>query len=144
MKKYIYTLLLLGTFSCVEDFLDRRMDTNYTEEQAFASYTTIRNFGIGIYSHLPDGFDRFNGGTLAAATDDAAHSGMDNTIQKLGNGNWGASAIQMTSGITYMMGFERPTCSWRIQQIIAGSLSKIRSPSKESRPTKPNPMISNG
>jgi len=90
MKKYIYTLLLIGTFSCVEDFLDRRMDTNYTEEQAFASYTTIRNFGIGIYSHLPDGFDRFNGGTLAAATDDAAHSGMDNTIQKLGNGNWGA------------------------------------------------------
>lgn len=82
--------MLLGTFSCVDDFLDRRMDTNYTEDQAFASYTTIRNFGIGIYSHLPAGFDRFNGGTLAAATDDATHAGMDNTIQKLGTGNWGA------------------------------------------------------
>ncbi len=93
MKKYIsliYIILLVGVSSCVEGFLDRRMDTNYTEEQAFASYTTIRNFGIGIYSHLPAGLDRFNGGMLASATDDAAHSGMNNDVQKLGNGNWGA------------------------------------------------------
>lgn len=88
----IITLIVLAsiTSSCVEDFLERRIDTNYTQEQVFASYTTMRNFGIGIYSHLPDGFDRINGGTLAAATDDAAHSGRYNDIQKLGNGNWGA------------------------------------------------------
>ncbi len=92
MKKYI--ILFVSTVvlfsSCVEDFLDRRMDTNYTEEQVFSSYTTIRNYGIGIYSSLPEGFDRFDGGMLAAATDEAAHSGMQNSIQKLGNGSWGA------------------------------------------------------
>ncbi|MDR7129544.1 hypothetical protein J2X69_001889 [Algoriphagus sp. 4150] len=92
MKKHI--ILFIGAIilfsSCVDEFLDRRMDTNYTEEQVFSSYTTMRNFGIGIYSNLPQGFDRFSGGMLAAATDDAAHSGRDNSIQKLGNGNWGA------------------------------------------------------
>ncbi|WP_192085476.1 RagB/SusD family nutrient uptake outer membrane protein [Algoriphagus sp. Y33] len=92
MKKYIILFISAVVLfsSCVDEFLDRRMDTNYTGEQVFSSYTTMRNFGIGIYSDLPQGFDRFSGGMLAAATDDAAHSGRDNSIQKLGNGNWGA------------------------------------------------------
>ncbi|QDH81118.1 RagB/SusD family nutrient uptake outer membrane protein [Echinicola soli] len=90
IKRMIPMLGLLLTGACVEDVLDRRMDTNYTEEQVFSSYTTIRNFGIGIYNHLPAGFDRFNGGTLASATDDALHSGQDGQVQQLAHGNWGA------------------------------------------------------
>lgn len=91
MKKYslLFISMVVLFSSCVDDFLDRRMDTNYTEEQVFSSYTTMRNFGLGIYDNLPHGFDRFNGGMLASATDDAAHAGIDNSIQKLGNGNWG-------------------------------------------------------
>ena len=92
MKKniilFISAVILFS--SCVDEFLDRRMDTNYTEEQVFSSYTTMRNFGIGIYSNLPQGFDRFNGGMLASATDDATHSGGNNTVLKLGTANWGA------------------------------------------------------
>ncbi|SFU20059.1 Starch-binding associating with outer membrane [Algoriphagus locisalis] len=92
MKKYslLFISMIVLFSSCVDEFLDRRMDTNYTEEQVFSSYTTMRNFGIGIYDNLPHGFDRFSGGMLAAATDDAAHAGANNTVQKLGNGNWGA------------------------------------------------------
>ncbi len=92
MKRYILLFISAVVLfsSCVDEVLDRRMDTNYTEDQVFASYTTMRNFGLGIYTHLPQGFDRFSGGMLAAATDDAAHSGANNTIQKLGNGSWGA------------------------------------------------------
>jgi hypothetical protein len=78
--------------SCVDEVLDRRMDTNYTEDQVFSSYTTMRNFGLGIYSHLPEGFDRFAGGMLASASDEAAHAGAINSVQKLGNGNWGPFA----------------------------------------------------
>jgi len=92
MKKYIILFISAVVLfsSCVDEFLDRKMDTNYTEDQVFSSYTTMRNFGIGIYSNLPQGFDRFSGGMLASATDDAAHSGGNNLIQQLGNGNWGA------------------------------------------------------
>lgn len=92
MKKHIILFISAVVLfsSCVDEFLDRRMDTNYTGDQVFSSYTTMRNFGIGIYSNLPQGFDRFNGGMLAAATDDATHSGVDNTVLRLGTANWGA------------------------------------------------------
>lgn len=92
MKKHIILFIsaVILFSSCVDEFLDRRMDTNYTEDQVFSSYTTIRNFGIGIYSNLPQGFDRFSGGMLASATDDATHSGVNNTVLKLGTANWGA------------------------------------------------------
>ncbi|MFD2035206.1 RagB/SusD family nutrient uptake outer membrane protein [Belliella marina] len=90
MNRIITILLMLSLTACVDEFLDRRMDTNYTKDQVFSTYTTIRNFGIGIYSHLPNGFDRFDGGTLAAASDEAVHSGAIGTVQKLSSGNWGA------------------------------------------------------
>jgi len=94
MKKHIilFVSAVVLFSSCVDEFLDRGMDTNYTEDQVFSSYTTIRNFGLGIYTDLPQGFDRFSGGMLASATDDAAHAGPDNSVQKLGNGNWGEFA----------------------------------------------------
>ena len=90
MNRIIIILLMLSLTACVDEFLDRRMDTNYTKDQVFSTYTTIRNFGIGIYSHLPNGFDRFDGGTLSAASDEAVHSGAIGTVQKLSSGNWGA------------------------------------------------------
>ncbi|MCJ8164303.1 RagB/SusD family nutrient uptake outer membrane protein [Pontibacter sp. E15-1] len=92
MKKHIALLavsLCLALTACEDDFLDRKIDTNYTEGQVFSSYTTIRNFGIGIYNYLPQGFDRIDGAMLASATDDAVHTGVGRDIQRLTNGSWG-------------------------------------------------------
>ncbi|UII24879.1 RagB/SusD family nutrient uptake outer membrane protein [Fulvivirga maritima] len=87
----ILTLLvtMLAIMSCEDNFLDRKIDTNYTEEQVFANYSTMRDFGIGVYTYLPGGFNRINGAMLAAATDDAVHSGTGTDIQSLTNGSWG-------------------------------------------------------
>ncbi|MBL3655347.1 RagB/SusD family nutrient uptake outer membrane protein [Fulvivirga sediminis] len=87
----ILTILaaMLAIMSCEDNFLDRKIDTNYTEEQVFANYNTMRDFGIGIYTYLPAGFNRINGAMLAAATDDAVHSGTGTDIQSLTNGSWG-------------------------------------------------------
>ncbi|TRX59046.1 RagB/SusD family nutrient uptake outer membrane protein [Fulvivirga sp. M361] len=93
MKKYIYQSLLLVVFvlfACEDDFLDRELDTNYNEDQVFSTYTTIRDFGTGIYAYLPEGFSRINGAMLASASDDALHSGTGTAIQSLTNGSWGA------------------------------------------------------
>lgn len=92
MKRYILPLsafLILALAACEDSFLDRKMDTNYTEDQVFSSYSTIRDFGIGVYSYLPQGFNRIDGAMFASATDEAVHSGAGATIQRLNNGSWG-------------------------------------------------------
>lgn len=92
MKKYIipiFAFLSMIFVACEDEVLDRKIDTNYSEEQVFSSYTTMRDFGIGIYTYLPEGFNRINGAMLAAATDDALHSGTGTEILALNNGSWG-------------------------------------------------------
>src|SRR5690625_794329 len=88
---FIYTIFGLAIAGCdILDHLDREVETDFSKEQVFNSYGTMRDFGIGVYSHLPHGFDRFNGGMLAAATDEAVHSGSNNTIQRFTNASWGS------------------------------------------------------
>ncbi|WP_214229438.1 RagB/SusD family nutrient uptake outer membrane protein [Pedobacter sp. B4-66] len=93
MKKrnLIYLPLLCSMLfaACKKDFLDRKLDTNYTEKEVFASYGTMRDFAYGIYTYLPQGFERFGGAMLDAATDDGLHAGANTTIQQLTNGGWG-------------------------------------------------------
>jgi starch-binding outer membrane protein, SusD/RagB family len=92
MKRYIFPIcifLIMGLAACGDDFLDRKMDTNYSEQQVFASYSTMRDFGMGIYAYLPHGFNRIEGAMLASATDEAVHSGSGTAIQRLNNGSWG-------------------------------------------------------
>ncbi|UZR98413.1 RagB/SusD family nutrient uptake outer membrane protein [Chondrinema litorale] len=92
MKKYTIGFLILITtalISCEDSFLDRKLDTNYTQEQVFANYGTMRDFGLGIYTYLPAGFNRIDGAMLASATDDAVHAGTGTQIQSLTNGSWG-------------------------------------------------------
>jgi len=85
---FIYLLLLLFGAGCKKDFLDRQLDTNYTEDQVFGSYGTMRDFGLGIYAYLPNGFAHFSGAMLSSATDESVHSGSNNDIERFNNGSW--------------------------------------------------------
>jgi starch-binding outer membrane protein, SusD/RagB family len=92
MKISTLFFLTLCTFlmaSC-DDYLDRKLDTTYTEEQVFSSYGTMRDFGLGIYTYLPEGFNRIDSALLSAASDESVHSGTGTVIQRLNNGSWGA------------------------------------------------------
>src|SRR5688500_8410813 len=92
MKTSNLFFLTLCTFlmaSC-DDYLDRKLDTTYTEEQVFSSYGTMRDFGLGIYTYLPEGFNRIDSALLSAASDESVHSGTGTVIQRLNNGSWGA------------------------------------------------------
>lgn len=91
MKKIMIGLVgaLLLT-ACEKNFLDRRLDTNYTIDQVFNSAGTMRDFGLGIYAYLPAGFDRIDGALLASASDEAVHAWPGSAVHRLANGSWSA------------------------------------------------------
>lgn len=91
MKLSIFVFLagVLTCFSaCRKDFLDRQISTELTEAETFSSYARTRDFLIGTYAYLPDGFGRFGGAMLDAATDDAEFTGEGNDIQRYNTGSW--------------------------------------------------------
>lgn len=68
--------------SC-SDFLDKDIntDTNLTENEIFSDERYAPGFLNNIYNNLPDGYSRFNGAMLAAATDEAVCSYSGATVQ---------------------------------------------------------------
>lgn len=91
MKKIMIGLVgVLLLTACEKNFLDRRLDTNYTIDQVFNSAGTMRDFGLGIYAYLPAGFDRIDGALLASASDEAVHAWPGSAVHRLVNGSWSA------------------------------------------------------
>ena len=91
MKKIMIGLVAaFALTACEKNFLDRRLDTNYSIDQVFNSAGTMRDFGLGIYSYLPAGFDRVDGALLASASDEAMHAWPGSAVQRLVNGSWSA------------------------------------------------------
>lgn len=91
--KHTMLLLLTGLAACLlgackKDFLDRQISTELTEKEVFTSYARTRDFLIGTYGYLPDGFGRIGGAMLDAATDDAEFTAEGNNIQRYNTGSW--------------------------------------------------------
>jgi len=86
MKKLILITLIAGTSfllqSCT-DFLDKEaiVDTKLSYEQTFADVHYAPGFLNNIYNTLPDGYSRFGGAMLAAASDEAVCSDAGSPIQ---------------------------------------------------------------
>jgi len=86
MKKIILITLIAGTAfltqSCT-DFLDKEatVDTKLSYEQIFADVHYAPGFLNNIYNTLPDGYSRFGGAMLAAASDEAVCSNSGSAIQ---------------------------------------------------------------
>lgn len=93
MKYKIYSLITalaasLALTSCEDDFLDRQLGTELSEERIFTSYDLTRDFLNGAYATLPQGFNRIDGAMLATATDDAEHTWEGSAVQRFNNGSW--------------------------------------------------------
>ncbi|MGF6929234.1 hypothetical protein QFZ48_004734 [Chitinophaga sp. W2I13] len=91
--KYKFWLFFTGvvtliTASCKKDFLDRQISTELTKDEVFSSYARTRDFLIGTYGFLPDGFNRLDNAMLDAATDDAEFTWEGSAIQRYNNGSW--------------------------------------------------------
>lgn len=91
--KYKFWLFFTGvvtliTASCKKDFLDRQISTELTKDEVFTSYARTRDFLIGTYAYLPDGFNRLDNAMLDAATDDAEFTWEGSAIQRYNNGSW--------------------------------------------------------
>ena len=85
MKKLIYiSLVVIALFfmqSCV-DYLDKdiSVDTKLTYEQIFADVHYAPGFLNNAYNQLPDGYSRFGGALLAAASDEGVCSNSGSPI----------------------------------------------------------------
>lgn len=87
MRIFIYFMLLsVIFFSCEDDFLDRKLDTDLKEDEAFISYSRIRDFGYGVYNFVPQGFNRIDGSFFAAASDEAEHTWQSSNIHRFNQG----------------------------------------------------------
>jgi hypothetical protein len=76
-----FVLLSILLFSCEDDFLDRKIDTKFHEDEVFISYSRIINFGYGVYSYVPRGFNRIDDAFLAGISDEAEHTTQSSNIQ---------------------------------------------------------------
>lgn len=91
-KILIISLSAILFISCQDDFLERRMDSNYKPEEVFSEYNTMRDFGTGIYAYLPSGYNDIDGSMLAAACDEAHHANENSSIHNYATGAWGPTS----------------------------------------------------
>jgi starch-binding outer membrane protein, SusD/RagB family len=88
MKKFKYIVLAVALMilaqSCA-DFLDKdpKVDTQLTYEEIFSDARFAPGFLNNIYNNLPDGYSRFGGAMLAAASDEAMCSDAGAAINLL-------------------------------------------------------------
>jgi SusD family. len=83
-------ILFSALYSCA--FIpSEHIDTEYREEQASLSYTTLKQQGMDIYDYLPEGYDLIDNAMLASATDEADHAPIGSMIEKFQYGTWNST-----------------------------------------------------
>jgi len=89
MKRIVY-LISLGLSSLVlnscEDFLDKEVDINLTEDKIFSDVHYAPGFLNNIYNDLLTGFNRYDGAMLACGCDEAKNSYSGSLVQIFNNG----------------------------------------------------------
>jgi hypothetical protein len=108
MKRIVYltglALAALILHSC-EDFLDKEVDTNLTEDKIFSDTHYAPGFLNNIYNDLLTGYNRYDGAMLACGCDEAENSYSGSLVQMFNNGAVNSSLNpdeiwdQMYSGI---------------------------------------------
>jgi hypothetical protein len=108
MKKIFYLLSIAMSMmilpSC-EDYLDKEVDTNLTEDKIFSDVHFAPGFLYNIYNDLLPGYNRYDGAMLASGCDEAKNSYSGSLVQMFNNGAVNSSLNpdeiwdQMYSGI---------------------------------------------
>jgi len=92
MKKiylFIVICLIISLNGC--DFLDTRIDSNFTQENIDSDYSKLKNIGYAPYTFLQNGFTVVDGNTIAAAiSDEAEQTSTASFTQFFNNGSWNA------------------------------------------------------
>lgn len=111
LKKYTLGLIvILTTLAGCEDFLDREIPTNVSEDQVFVNYERMASAGHSVYAMLNNnilGFNRINNAMLASASDEADHADISSTIQKFNMGTWNAASNPENLWSVFYQGIRR-------------------------------------
>lgn len=78
----LLTMVVMVVGQSCSDFLDKDplTDTNLTREEIFSDERYAPGFLNSVYNYLPDGYSRFGGAMLAAASDEAVCSNSGSSI----------------------------------------------------------------
>jgi hypothetical protein len=89
MKKIFYllsiTMSMMILQSC-EDYLDKEVDTNLTEDKIFSDVHFAPGFLYNIYNDLLSGYSRYDGAMLGSGCDEAKNSYSGSLVQMFNNG----------------------------------------------------------
>jgi hypothetical protein len=88
-KKFLYILitgLALFQLQGCEDFLDKEVDLNFTEDQVFSNPRYAPAFLFNTYNTLLPGYDRYDGAMLASGCDEAENSYSGSQVQMYNTG----------------------------------------------------------
>jgi hypothetical protein len=111
------------------------MDSNYIPDEVFTEYNTMRDFGTGIYSYLPNGYNDIDGSMLAAACDEAHHSNENSSIHNYATGAWGPTSNPDDKWSFYYTGIRKANIFLESSKDYATVLAKrdtISLPSKNN------------
>ncbi|MBE0656031.1 MAG: RagB/SusD family nutrient uptake outer membrane protein, partial [Bacteroidales bacterium] len=89
MKKIIFFVfagLSLVILNSCEDYLDKEVDTNLTEDKIFSDVHYAPGFLYNTYNNLLTGHTRYDGAMLAAGCDEAENSYSGSLVQMFNNG----------------------------------------------------------
>lgn len=89
-NRKIVNLIMLGlsvlVLNSCEDFLDKEVDTNLTEDKIFSDKHYAPGFLNNIYNDLLTGYTRYDGAMLACGCDEAENSYSGSLVQMFNNG----------------------------------------------------------
>lgn len=104
---FAFIISIVTLLSSCEDYLDRKLDSSYLPEDVFAEFNTMRDFGTGIYTFLPTGYNDIDGSMLAAASDEAHHANENSSIHSYASGAWGPTFNPDDRWIHYYTGIRK-------------------------------------
>lgn len=83
-------LSIISLHSC-EDYLDKEVDINLTEDKIFSDVHYAPGFLFNTYNNLLPGYNRYDGAMLAAGSDEAEHSYSGSLVHMFNNGGVNAT-----------------------------------------------------
>lgn len=122
MKRKLHILpsviALMIIFVSCENYLERELRTDLTNEEVTRNYTYSRGRVAAIYSVLREGFSEVDGAMMASACDEAEHTLETSEVQKFNIGSWNAFSNPNDVWSVYYSGIRK------VNQLL-GSLDNI-------------------
>lgn len=107
IKLFIIAFISFLSLTGCNDYLDRDINVEITEKQAFENYRFAEYVANSVYAHLRSGLTEVGDAMLASASDEAEFTDQAGIIQKFNNGGWNAADLPDNPWNSYYEGIRK-------------------------------------